>query len=152
MAVDSSKPGATTILGAGTPPNGSAANGAMATLAKRRRPSSLMKAASELPSVEHSLEEFIAKANQTLVDADSWAQADQQAREEEAKRKEQDAQRWKQAELQMRESEAREASLRRQLDGLQGKLAEAEARAAVAMSASASGSMAATDAAVADLK
>ena len=32
----------------------------------------------------------------------------------------------------MRESEAREQSLRRQLDGLQGKLAEAEARAAVA--------------------
>ncbi|HWU87941.1 MAG TPA: hypothetical protein VN253_11730, partial [Kofleriaceae bacterium] len=154
MAVDS-KPGATTILGAATP-NGNATslNGA-ASLAKRRRPSSLMKGASSLPTVEHSLEEFIAKANQTLVNASTWAQADQQAREEEAKRREQDQQRWKQAELQARESEAREASLRRQLDGLQGKLAEAEARAAVALSASASGNIAqvvATEATLAELK
>ncbi|HSK00867.1 MAG TPA: hypothetical protein VK932_06485, partial [Kofleriaceae bacterium] len=112
-----------------------------------------MKSASELPSVEHSLDEFIAKANQTLVDASTWAEMDQKAREEEARRREQDAQRWKQAELQMRESEAREASLRRQLDGLQGKLAEAEARAAVAMSASSSGGLAvANEVAMADLK
>jgi hypothetical protein len=153
MAVDSSKSSATTTVGAGTPPNGSVAHGAVAALAKRRRPSSLMKSASELPSVEHSLEEFIAKANQTLVDASTWAELDQKAREEEARRREQDAQRWKQAELQMRESEAREASLRRQLDGLQGKLAEAEARAAVAMSAASSGGLAvANEVAVADLK
>lgn len=99
-----------------------------AGLPKRKRPSSLMKQAGALPTVEHSLEEFIAKANQTLVDVSSW----EEAKEQDAKRKEQDAQRWKQAEVQMRESEAREASLRRQLDGLQGKLAEAEARAAVA--------------------
>ncbi len=153
MAVDSSKPGASTSLGAGAPTNGNTTNAAVAALAKRKRPSSLMKAASELPTVEHSLEEFIAKANQTLVDASTWAEADQKAREEEARRREQDAQRWKQAELQMRESEAREASLRRQLDGLQGKLAEAEARAAVAMSASSSGAMAvANETALSDLK
>jgi hypothetical protein len=98
-------------------------------LPKRKRSSSLMKNASSLPTVEHSLEEFIAKANQTLVDVSTWGEAE---KEQDAQRKEQDAQRWKQAEVQMRESEAREASLRRQLDGLQGKLAEAEARAAVA--------------------
>ena len=115
----------------GAAPNGAAANGAAAA-AKRRRSSSLMNAASSLPNVEHSLEEFIAKANQTLVDVSTWGNADQQAKADEDKRKEQDAQRWKQAETQMRESEAREQSLRRQLDGLQGKLAEAEARAAVA--------------------
>jgi hypothetical protein len=99
-----------------------------AALPKRKRSSSLMKNASSLPTVEHSLEEFIAKANQTLVDVSSW----EEAKEQDAQRKEQDANRWKQAEVQMRESEAREQSLRRQLDGLQGKLAEAEARAAVA--------------------
>ena len=121
MSVDSPKSSTSTGSGSGTPPtNGSSASGAVAALVKRKRPSSLMKAASELPSVEHSLEEFIAKANRTLVDANTWAQADQQARDEEAKRREADAQRWKQAELQMREGEARETSLRRQLDGLQG--------------------------------
>ena len=99
-----------------------------AGIPRRKRSSSLMQSATSLPTVEHSLEEFIAKANQTLVDASSWGEA----KEQDAQRKEQDAQRWKQAETQMRESEAREASLRRQLDGLQGKLAEAEARAAVA--------------------
>src|SRR5690606_10464530 len=52
----------------------------------------------------------------------------------------------KAAEQQMRESQAREEALRRQLDGLQGKLAEAEARAAVA---SAGGSQ---DGIIADLK
>ena len=99
-----------------------------AGLPKRKRPSSLMKQAGALPTVEHSLEEFIAKANQTLVDVSSW----EEAKEQDAQRREQDANRWKQAEVQMRESEAREAALRRQLDGLQGTLAEAEARAAVA--------------------
>src|SRR5690606_41736045 len=62
------------------------------------------------------------------------------------KRKEHDALRWKAAEQQMRESQAREESLRRQLDGLQGKLAEAEARAAVA------GSGGSQDGIIADLK
>ncbi|MBS1122246.1 MAG: hypothetical protein H6Q90_4474, partial [Deltaproteobacteria bacterium] len=49
----------------------------------------------------------------------------------------------------MRESEAREQSMRRQLDGLQGKLAEAEARAAVAGTQLGS---AAHDGALADLR
>ena len=140
MAVDS-KQGGTTNGANGSGPTASSpsitaqgtganpvARASDAGLPKRKRSSSLMKNASSLPTVEHSLEEFIAKANQTLVDVSSW----EEAKEQDAHRKEQDAQRWKQAEVQMRESEAREASLRRQLDGLQGKLAEAEARAAVA--------------------
>ena len=138
MAVDSKQGGTTNgTVGAATPSAPVTANGTGANpvarpsdnaLPKRKRSSSLMKNAGALPTVEHSLEEFIAKANQTLVDVTSW----EDAKEQDAKRKEQDAQRWKNAEVQMRESEAREASLRRQLDGLQGKLAEAEARAAVA--------------------
>jgi hypothetical protein len=108
-----------------------------------KRISSLMKQGSALPTVESSLDEFIAKANQTLVDVSSWEQQAKQAREEDAQRREQDAQRWKAAESQLRESEVRETSLRRQLDGLQGKLAEAEARVAIAISSAASGSMAA---------
>ncbi|MEJ7602255.1 MAG: hypothetical protein WKG01_30440 [Kofleriaceae bacterium] len=91
-----------------------------------------MKAASALPTVESSLEEFIAKANQTLVDVGGWGAADQAAKAAEEKRREQDALRWKQAEQQMRESEARELALRQKLDGLQGTLAVAEARAAIA--------------------
>jgi uncharacterized protein (DUF2267 family) len=98
----------------------------------RRRPSSLMQHASALPTVEHSLEEFIAKANQTLVDVSAWGNADAEAKAAEEARRQQDALRMKAAETQMREGEQREISLRRQLDGLQGKLAEAEARAAVA--------------------
>jgi len=103
---------------------------------RTKRTSSLMRSASSLPKVEHSLDEFIARANQTLVDVSNWGTTDQVAKEEDEKRREQDALRWKQAETQMKESEARESSLRGQLDGLQGKLAEAEARAAVAMSSS----------------
>lgn len=136
MAVDS-KQGTNGTNGTATPAVPVTAQGTGTTptvrpsdagLPKRKRSSSLMKNAGTLPTVEHSLEEFIAKANQTLVDVSSW----EEAKGQDAARKEQDAQRWKQAEVQMRESEAREASLRRQLDGLQGKLAEAEARAAVA--------------------
>lgn len=128
MAVDS-KQGANTTNGS----NGATANG-QRTKGGRKRPSSLMAQASSLPTVEHSLEEFIAKANQTLVDVSTWGTQDQQIKQEDAHRREQDAQRMKAAEGQLREGEAREHSLRRQLDGLQGKLAEAEARAAVALS------------------
>src|SRR3990167_5201704 len=103
MSVDS-KPGTNT--------NGATANG-QRTKGGRRRPSSLMAVAQTLPTVEHSLEEFIAK-------------------EADAQRREADLNRMKAAEIQMRAGEAREQSLRSQLDGLQGKLAEAEARAAVA--------------------
>lgn len=117
---------AVTAQGTGATPTIRPSDAALA--ARRKRSSSLMKNAAALPTVEHSLEEFIAKANQTLVDVSSW----EEAKEQDAQRKEQDAQRWKNAEAQAKESEAREQSLRRQLDGLQGKLAEAEARAAVA--------------------
>ena len=111
--------------------NGSS-NGKLLSKAGRKRPSSLMAQASSLPKVEHSLDEFIAKANQTLVDVSNWGAADAEAKAEDDKRREQDALRMRAAETQMKEGEVREQSLRRQLDGLQGKLAEAEARAAVA--------------------
>jgi hypothetical protein len=112
------------------PANGAAATNGQAK--RRKRPSSLLAVASSLPSVENSLEEFIARANQTLVDASTWENLEKTAREENDKQREADALRWKAAETQLRESEVRESSLRNQLDGLQGRLAEAEARAAVA--------------------
>lgn len=145
MAVDQPNPNKQTLMGTGTPTPG--------PTGRRRRSSSLMEAAQALPNVEHSLEEFIARANQTSVDAEQWGAGtptDKAAKAEEDARKEQDALRWKNAELQMREAEAREGSLRRQLDGLQGKLAEAEARAAVA--GSGTGAMQAAEALVADLR
>ena len=123
MAVDSKQGGNV---------NGTNGAGGQRNKAGRKRPSSLMAQAQLLPKVEHSLDEFIAKANQTLVDVSSWGAADQAAKEEDLQRREQDALRMRAAEGQLREGEAREQSLRRQLDGLQGKLAEAEARAAVA--------------------
>jgi hypothetical protein len=115
---------------------------------KRKRPSSLLAQATSLPSVESSLDDFIARANETLGDAnfDAARIAEKELKQEDEKRKEADALRWKATEQQMRESQAREESLRRQLDGLQGKLAEAEARAAVA---STGGSQ---DGVIADLK
>jgi len=149
MAVDT-KQGGTTNAPAGPGPGPAAtlagmpavtANGAF----KRKRPSSLMAQANALPSVENSLDEFIAKANETLIDPSSF-NSEQVRQEEDNKRKEQDALRWKATEQQMLQSQAREDSLRRQLDGLQGKLAEAEARAAVA------GSGGSQDGIIADLK
>ncbi|MFN0245915.1 MAG: hypothetical protein ACKV2T_03340 [Kofleriaceae bacterium] len=138
MAVDSKQNGT----------NGASANGSR-TKSNRKRPSSLMAHASALPTVEHSLEEFIAKANQTLVDVSTWGNADAEAKAAEEARRQQDALRMKAAETQLREGEARETSLRRQLDGLQGKLAEAEARAAVASTTAGS---AANDAALQQLR
>lgn len=143
MATESKPPGLNqTITGMGT-------NGAAAGPAKRKRPSSLLAVANSLPSVENSLEEFIAKANQTLVDVGNWG-TDKVKEQEDDKRKEIDALRWKAAETQLRESEVREVTLRSQLDNLQGKLAETEARAAV------SGSMpaisAASDTVVSELR
>lgn len=135
MAVDSNgaNNGTNGLVPTATPAaKGTGANPAITQQPRRKRSSSLMKSATSLPTVEHSLEEFIAKANQTLVDVSSWDAANEAAKQEDAQRREQDQQRWKAAETQMRESAAREQSLRRQLDGLQGKLAEAEARAAVA--------------------
>jgi len=113
--------------------------------ARRKRPSSLLSAASSLPSVESSLDEFISRANQTLTDADSWNAAEVAAKQEDESRRENDLLRMRAAEQQLREGEAREQSLRRQLDGLQGRLAEAEARAAVAGSGN-------QDGVIADLK
>lgn len=134
MATESKSPLKETVMGMGAVNGAGGANGRAA----RKRPSSLLAVASTLPTVENSLEEFIAKANQTLVDVGNWGtdQVKQAADAEDAKRKELDALRWKAAETQLKEGEARESSLRRQLDGLQGKLAEAEARAAVAADSS----------------
>jgi hypothetical protein len=103
---------------------------------RKKRASSLLAVASSLPSVETSLEEFIARANQTDVDANTWDSAEREARQEDEKRKEADALRWKAAEEQLRDGQTRESHLKHKLDGLQGKLAEAEARVAVALSSS----------------
>jgi hypothetical protein len=154
MAVETNKgatpttpnPGATLT---GVPAASSTLTGMAAASAgkqRRKRSSSLMQIQSSLPSVESSLDDFIARANQTLTDPATW-QADQvKQAEEDEQRREQDALRWKAAEQQLREAEAREQSLRRQLDGLQGRLAEAEARAAVA------GNAGNQDGVIADLK
>ncbi|HEY5935447.1 MAG TPA: hypothetical protein VIU61_12445 [Kofleriaceae bacterium] len=151
MAVET-KQGNTTTNGASEP---MLASGSSPAVPRGRAPrnSALMKAASALPTVERSLEAFIAKANETLVDVGNWGAEEQAAKEAakaaEEKRREQDALRWKQAEQQMRESDQREQAMRRQLDGLQGKLAEAEARAAVAGALSGSS---ANDSALHELK
>lgn len=113
----------------------------MAADPNKRRTSRLLAQASSLPSVEHALDEFIARANETEPDILEVAR-----RDEEEKHKELEALRRHATEQQLRESVAREQSLRRQLDGLQGQLAEAEARAAVA---SVGGSQ---DGIIADLK
>ncbi len=147
MAVDSKQGGTNAPTGPGPAATlaGMPAVQANGAFNKRKRPSSLMAQASALPSVENSLDEFIAKANETLIDPSTF-NTDQVRRDEDDKRKEHDALRWKATEQQMLQSQAREDSLRRQLDGLQGKLAEAEARAAVA------GSGGSQDGIIADLK
>lgn len=103
---------------------------------RKKRASSLLAVATSLPSMETSLEEFIARANSSDVDPSTWDNAERVAREEDEKRKEADALRWKAAEDQLRDGQQREVHLKSKLDGLQGKLAEAEARVAVAMSSS----------------
>ena len=80
---------------------------------RRKRPSSLLAAGTSLPSVETSLDEFIARANQTLSDPSEWRHAEQAAKQEDDHRREADQLRWKAAEQQMREGEVREQSLRR---------------------------------------
>lgn len=162
MAVETNKgatppnpnPGATLTgvpSAAGTGPaqtlTGMAAATAAAKGKPRKRSSSLMQIQSSLPSVESSLDEFIARANQTLTDPAQWQAEAVKQQEADEQRREQDALRWKAAEQQLREGDAREQSLRRQLDGLQGRLAEAEARAAVASTTGTS-----QDGVVADLK
>jgi len=162
MAVESNKgassttpnPGATLTgvpSAAGTGANQTLTGMAAATAAAkgkpRKRSSSLMQIQSSLPSVESSLDEFIARANQTMTDPAQWQADAVKQQEADEQRREQDALRWKAAEQQLREGDAREQSLRRQLDGLQGRLAEAEARAAVASTTGTS-----QDGVVADLK
>ena len=162
MAVESNKgassttptPGATLTgvpSAAGTGANQTLTGMAAATAAAkgkpRKRSSSLMQIQSSLPSVESSLDEFIARANQTLTDPAQWQAEAVKQQEADEQRREQDALRWKAAEQQLREGDAREQSLRRQLDGLQGRLAEAEARAAVASTTGTN-----QDGVVADLK
>jgi hypothetical protein len=136
MAAESKKDGA----------GANGANGANGKARPKRRSSLEMLAQSQpLPSVERSLDEFIARANETATDPESWKAAEHQAKAEDEARRQADELRWKAAEHQLREREARETALRRQLDGLQGKLAEAEARAAIAGTAE-------QDGVVADLK
>src|SRR5258706_11242077 len=141
MAVDSKQGGngepspASTLAGVGTAKKGERKKGA----------SHLTQAAQQRPSVENSLDDFIAKANSTLVDAATWDQAEKKQKEDDDARRSADSLRWQAAEHQLREGEAREQALRRQLDGLQGKLAEAEARAAVATGGN-------VDGVIADLK
>jgi outer membrane biosynthesis protein TonB len=141
MAVESNKDAkdanvspAQTLTGvAAVTSNGTGANGnGKAAANRRKRPSSLLAAANQLPSVENSLDDFISRANQTLTDPDQWHAAENASKAEDEQRREADALRARAAEQQLREGEQREHSLRRQLDGLQGQLAEAEARAAVA--------------------
>ena len=103
MAVDS-KLGETKLgLGTGAVPTtpatvaNAAASAEGSGLKRAKRTSSLMRSASSLPKVEHSLDEFIARANQTLVDVSNWGTADQHVKEEEEKRREQDALRWNDA-------------------------------------------------------
>ncbi len=133
---------AAAVASSGSGPNG---NG-KAAANRRKRPSSLLAAANQLPSVENSLDDFISRANQTLTDPDQWHAAENASKAEDEQRREADQLRARAAEHQLREGEQRETSLRRQLDGLQGRLAEAEARAAVANSGGTQ------DGVVADLK
>ncbi len=136
------------MMAAETKKDGGAANGAAANgkaRPKRRSSLEMLAQSQPLPSVERSLEEFIARANETATDPESWKAAEHQAKAEDEARRQADEVRWKAAEHQLREREARETSPGRQLDGLQGKLAEAEARAAIAGTAE-------QDGVVADLK
>jgi hypothetical protein len=78
----------------------------------------LRSQAALLPSVETSLDDFIARANELPPEV-SFFDAEAEAL------------RVQTAQLRMREGVAREESLRRELDSLRGKLAEAEAHAAI---------------------
>ena len=131
MAADTNKDVGTMM----PPPANGTTNGATNGTRRAKRRSSQLEALAQsgsLPSVETSLDEFIARANQTLTSPENWKAAEHEAKAQDEARREADALRWKAAEHQLREGDAREAALRRQLDGLQGRLAEAEARAAVA--------------------
>src|SRR5678816_4022455 len=52
--------------------NGNGADRRVASGDRRKRQSSLMKVAAALPTVESSLEDFISRANSTLIDQGGW--------------------------------------------------------------------------------
>src|SRR5262245_30761884 len=104
MAVDSKQDSSVPATGtptAGTPNAASTPAGMTAVSAngknKRKRPSSLLAQATSLPSVESSLDDFIARANETLGDAnfDAARNAERELKQEDETRKEADALRWK---------------------------------------------------------
>src|SRR4051812_2717940 len=59
-------------------------NGSSNGNGRSRRTSQLMAAASALPTVESSLEDFIARANSTAVDVGGWGLGEEQLRLERA--------------------------------------------------------------------
>ncbi|KAB2884755.1 MAG: hypothetical protein F9K40_22485, partial [Kofleriaceae bacterium] len=110
-------------------PSNGHANG-NGTRSKRR--SSLMQAAVALPTVESSLEEFIARANSTLVDVDQW-EAEARAEKERQLREQTDAEaaRIARAEQAIRDEALRERStLHARIRDLESELADAQARRA----------------------
>jgi len=111
--------------------NGHNGNG-HSTTARPRRRSSLMQAAVALPTVESSLEDFIARANATLVDVDAW-ESEARAEKERQARESADAEQAKlrEVETSLRADAARERGLlERRIETLQQELAEAQARRA----------------------
>src|SRR5690242_19547383 len=90
---------------------------------RRKRQSALMKVAQALPSVESSLDDFISRANATLVDTGGWGLGEDLARPEaEAARQSAEEIRIRNSEVRIR---AEESSIREQLqsklDLLNGK-------------------------------
>ena len=107
--------------------NGHASNGS-----RGKRRSSLMQAAVALPSVESSLEDFIARANSTLVDVDAW-EAQARAERERVARDAQSAEdaKIRQAEEAVRaDANAQRQRLEKRIGDLEAELADVSARRA----------------------
>ena len=105
--------------------NGHTGNGS-----HRRRASSLMQAATALPTVESSLEDFIARANATLVDVDQW---DAEARAEKERQaqaaRDAEADRVRDAQKVVREESARaQAKLEARIATLESEYSVARRR------------------------
>src|SRR5262245_36938202 len=112
--------------------NGSNGHGSNGNPSRTKRRSSLMQAAVALPTVESSLEEFIARANSTLVDVDQW-EAEARAEKERQVREQSDAEqsRIARAEQVVRDEATRERStLQARIHILENELADAQARRA----------------------
>jgi hypothetical protein len=94
---------------------------------RRSRASSLRQLAASLPSVDHALDELIARANQTELDVGGWnTLPDAEALDTESLD-------VGLLETKLRDAEAREQALRQQLEHLQeGRRAEVEPRTAIA--------------------